>query len=227
MQETWVQSLGWEDPLEKGKATHSSILAWRIPWREEPGGLQSLGSQRVRHDWVTNTCREKGKQQPQQQQPLPITSKITRWMGSATHRNHLGLCTNRSGQGDKTLAATVSEKNITYYSYLILTSKLWPSQAILKPTYFYLSDLEMLIQCKLYNPCYKNYAHSCLSEAEGSSVNICLLHVHLLWLLLFFPCKGGKAGMSFVNISRKKPLKEKIFHTLAYSLLTSKMLTRI
>ena len=45
MQETWVQSLGWEDPLEKGKATHSSILAWRIPWTEEPGGLQSVGLQ--------------------------------------------------------------------------------------------------------------------------------------------------------------------------------------
>ena len=45
MQETWVQSLGWEDPLEKGKATHSSILAWRIPWTEEPGGLQSMGLQ--------------------------------------------------------------------------------------------------------------------------------------------------------------------------------------
>ena len=42
MQETWVQSLGWEDPLEKGKATHSSILAWRIPWTEEPGALQSI-----------------------------------------------------------------------------------------------------------------------------------------------------------------------------------------
>ena len=47
MQETWVQSLGWEDFLEKGMATHSSILAWRIPWAEEPGGLQSMGSQRV------------------------------------------------------------------------------------------------------------------------------------------------------------------------------------
>ena len=54
MQETQVWSLGWEDPLEKGMATHSSILAWRIPWIEEPGGLQSMGSQRVRHDWVTN-----------------------------------------------------------------------------------------------------------------------------------------------------------------------------
>ena len=50
MQETRVQSLGWEDPLEEGKATHSSILAWRTLWTEEPGRLQSMGSQRVRHD---------------------------------------------------------------------------------------------------------------------------------------------------------------------------------
>jgi len=50
VQETWVQSLAWEDPLEKGKATHSSILAWRIPWTKEPGRLQSIGSQRVRHN---------------------------------------------------------------------------------------------------------------------------------------------------------------------------------
>ena len=50
MQETWVQSLGWEDPLEKGTATHSGILAWRIPWMQEPGGLPSMGSHRVGHD---------------------------------------------------------------------------------------------------------------------------------------------------------------------------------
>ena len=49
--ETQVQSLGWEDPLEEGMAAHSSILAWRIPWTEEPGGLQSMGLQRVRYDW--------------------------------------------------------------------------------------------------------------------------------------------------------------------------------
>ena len=49
MQETWVQSLGWEDPLEEGTATHSSILAWRIPRTEEPGRLQSIRLQRVRH----------------------------------------------------------------------------------------------------------------------------------------------------------------------------------
>ena len=50
VQETRVRSLGWEDPLEKEMATHSSILAWKISWTEEPGGLQSMGSQRVGHD---------------------------------------------------------------------------------------------------------------------------------------------------------------------------------
>ena len=51
--ETWVLSLGWKDPLEKEMATHSSIIAWEIQWTEEPGGLQSMGSQRVRHNLVT------------------------------------------------------------------------------------------------------------------------------------------------------------------------------
>ena len=65
MRETRVPSLGWEDLLEKGMATHSSIPAWRIPWTEEPGGLQSMGSQRVEHDWVTSlhskeTYKERG-----------------------------------------------------------------------------------------------------------------------------------------------------------------------
>ena len=55
IQETWVRFLDWEDSLEKGSATHSSILAWRIPWTEEPGRLQSTGSQRVGHDWATFT----------------------------------------------------------------------------------------------------------------------------------------------------------------------------
>ena len=55
MQETWVQFLGQEDPLEEKMATHSSILAWRIPWTEEPGGLQSMGWQRVESNWATNS----------------------------------------------------------------------------------------------------------------------------------------------------------------------------
>ena len=55
MQETWVRFPGLEDPLEKGMYTHSSILAWEIPWTQEPGSLQSMGLQRLRHDWATNT----------------------------------------------------------------------------------------------------------------------------------------------------------------------------
>ena len=55
MQETRIQSLGREDPLEKEMATQYSILAWEIPWTEDPGRLQSMGLQRVRHDWATNT----------------------------------------------------------------------------------------------------------------------------------------------------------------------------
>ena len=57
MQETQVQSLGWEDPLEKGMATHSVFLPGESQWTEEPDGLQSMGSQRVGHDWVTSTLQ--------------------------------------------------------------------------------------------------------------------------------------------------------------------------
>ena len=60
MREIWVQPLGREDPLEEEMATHSSIPAWEIPWTEEPGGLQSMGSQRVGHDWATNTNHPNG-----------------------------------------------------------------------------------------------------------------------------------------------------------------------
>ena len=55
VQETWIWSLGWEDPLEKRMATHSGILSWRTPWTEEPDRLLSMGSQRVGYDWATNT----------------------------------------------------------------------------------------------------------------------------------------------------------------------------
>ena len=52
--ETWVQSLGWKAPLEKGIATHSCTIAWKIPWMEEPSRLHSMGQQRVGHDWATS-----------------------------------------------------------------------------------------------------------------------------------------------------------------------------
>ena len=60
MQETWLQFLVWEDPLEKEMATHSSLLAWKIPWTEEPGGLQAMGSQRVGHNLATKQQKPSG-----------------------------------------------------------------------------------------------------------------------------------------------------------------------
>ena len=76
VQKTRVWSLGWEDPLEKEMATHSSILAWRIPWIEKPGRLQSKGFQRVRHNWATNTF-------PSFQMPhlslIAVKSVLTGW----------------------------------------------------------------------------------------------------------------------------------------------------
>ena len=74
MWETQVRSLSQEDPLEEGMATHCSALAWRIPWKEEPGGLQSLGSQRVRHNRVTkHTHTHTGIQAPERaDEPRPL-----------------------------------------------------------------------------------------------------------------------------------------------------------
>ena len=90
MGEMWVQPLGQEDPLEKEMATHSSILAWKIPWTQEPGGLQSMGSQRVRHNLVTKqqqlisfTCKSKS---PTFQ--APISSSVKR----ENHRNVSQAC---------------------------------------------------------------------------------------------------------------------------------------
>ena len=71
MQEMWVQSLDWKDPLEKEMATHTSILAWRIPWTEKPGRLQSMGLQRVGHDLPT-----------EQQQPGSQGHTVLKWQSA-------------------------------------------------------------------------------------------------------------------------------------------------
>ena len=70
MRETPDQSLGWKDLLEKGMAIPSSILAWRIPWTQEPGGLQSMGLQRVGHDWVSNTFTFKEEERAEKEKYL-------------------------------------------------------------------------------------------------------------------------------------------------------------
>ena len=77
MRQTQVQSLSWEDPVEKGMTTHSSILAWQIAWAEEPGGLQSMGSQRVRNNSETNTFTFQGtKEQDKPEGPQNREQKV-------------------------------------------------------------------------------------------------------------------------------------------------------
>ena len=93
MQEMQVWSLGWEDLLEKKMSTHSSILAWNISWTEEPGRLQSMGSQRVLHDWETK--------QQQQQQPyyqLHINNHIISYNGPCTNRLIMGVASWKEGK---------------------------------------------------------------------------------------------------------------------------------
>ena len=76
MQETWVQSLGWEDPLEEEMATHSNVLACKIPWTEEPGSLQSMGSQSVGHDWA-RACTHTHTHTAVPHFPLPLVCATT------------------------------------------------------------------------------------------------------------------------------------------------------
>ena len=85
MGETWVRSLGQEDPLEKEMAPHSSILAWEIPWTEEPGRLQSMGSQRVRQDWMTFTFTFFPSQRPMESMQLSHNTMIIASEGTGVY----------------------------------------------------------------------------------------------------------------------------------------------
>ena len=91
MRETRVRSLRWEDPLEKEMATHSSPLAWRIPWREEPGRLQSMGSQRVGHDWATSLTHSLTHSQDLWNIPEAawLSSIVVRFFSFCCHRCNL------------------------------------------------------------------------------------------------------------------------------------------
>ena len=118
MQETRVRFLGWEDPLEKEMATHSSILAWRIPWTEEPGGLQSTGSQRVGHDWATSLT-----QIPWTEEPGGLQSTGSQRVDERLHA-HSALCSSINGPRDVPTRWSKSEKaNNTWY-HLYVESKI-------------------------------------------------------------------------------------------------------
>ena len=97
IQESWVRSLGREDPLEREMATHSSILAWRIPWRHEPGRLQSTGSQRVRHDWATS-LHFQGQKWGRRDGKKARAPSLT---GFRTHHKDAGMHSRRGGGHDK------------------------------------------------------------------------------------------------------------------------------
>ena len=90
MQETRVRSLGWEDPLQKEMATHFSILAWRIPWTEKTGGLQSMGSQRIRHNLATKlptTSENKDSNLQRKYSPPQVSSKFFSRNPSSQEKN--------------------------------------------------------------------------------------------------------------------------------------------
>ena len=88
MRETWVRSLGWEDPLEKEMATHSSVLAWKIPWMEEPGRLPSMGSLRIGHNWETSLSLFTFMHWRRKWQPIPVFLPGESW----GRRSLVGFC---------------------------------------------------------------------------------------------------------------------------------------
>ena len=117
MWETWIRSLGWEDPLKEVMATHSSILAWRIPWTEQPGRLQSMGSQRVKHNWATQHTliiypNKNRKELRERNWHMPEAEK---WEGKTVHRQkhtehegQEGLSVNKGGNpGEARLLAAL------------------------------------------------------------------------------------------------------------------------
>ena len=106
MQESRVRSLGWEDPLEKQMAPHSSILAWRIPWTEEPGGLQSMGSPRVRHGWVTLTHTHPHTQTHTHTHTHTISLPLLR-TGNRDNRSVTSAVRSRRGGGGEVMACTL------------------------------------------------------------------------------------------------------------------------
>ena len=92
MQETWVQCLSCKDPLEKEMATHSNIIAWKIPWTEEPSELQLMGLQRIRHDWF-NACAQRKDWYPSIIEIYDLNSKLTRtYVSKIIYHNNFKCC---------------------------------------------------------------------------------------------------------------------------------------
>ena len=152
MQDTQVQSLGWEDLLEEDVATHSSILAWIIRWREECGGLQSMGLQGVRHDWMTEQARAylKGHYWNQQQREGHLTA-VARW-----HMPASSLC-----------SEGLLNPNI-YFQVL------WPHCPWALCWHFYLMTYWQLILTGLWGHIFAKVIIAMLSHRQKNQGGICL-----------------------------------------------------
>ena len=125
MQEIWVQSLGWKDTLEKGMATHSSILTWRIPWTEETDGLHSMGSQRVRHDWVTNTHTKQNIYFSSVQSLSRVWLFATPW--TAAHQASLSITNSWSLPKLMFIESVMPSNHLIFCHPLLLPPSIFPS----------------------------------------------------------------------------------------------------
>ena len=122
MRESWVPSLDQEDPLKKGMAIHSSILAWRIPWTEEPGGLQSMELQRVRHDWAANSFTFTFIYRQNVLHPFPHSSQ----QSQQVYCNDIHLTDeDMKAQRDKLHLTCIASKNCNSFINQILVPQKW------------------------------------------------------------------------------------------------------
>ena len=166
--ETWVRFLGGEDLLEKEMATHSSALAWKTPWMEKPGGLQSLGPQRVGHDWATSLSRTQMRAQPQ-----------LRWGGRKK-----GLWQKVAVQWSWSIWGTswlwvhgTASANLTIHPSIQL-SRTWLSNSQLKVLWLYLWPSSVFTQCDFRDP--KEPCGAPQSQA-GYWYAIFILATSILW----------------------------------------------
>ena len=168
MEETRVQSLGWEDPLEKEIATHSSILTWWIPWREEPGRLQSMGLQRVGHNWATNTFI------------LLLLFPFCRWRNWGTERLRIMLNVTKPLSGITRIWARPSDAP-SEVCELLTTADIMCHTVII----FWLLLLVYLCVCGCTHMHAHTHTHTHTHTHHGQEVNChCLGRVHINELAL-------------------------------------------
>ena len=151
MQETWVRPLGQEDPLEKEMTTQSSTLAWEFPWTEEPGGLQSMGSQKVRHDWVTNTftfrqvvCLKNCEMRREEVSKITGPVKVWKFTSDYTTDVYLGVSSTFTEKDTGKMFCFISEVLPSLCQWWIVTSVNHNSWVLNTMSFFHLLYREII-----------------------------------------------------------------------------------